>query len=227
MVKNRVKKYNNREGGVGGIDGVGGVDGVGGGVDGVGGGVDGVGGGVDGVGGGKVVIYGNSVKRVQEMAEELNCDAYYHDALNKREILKRFQEGRKQVIVATSTLGMGVDISDIRCIIHMDTPWTLLDYAQESGRAGRDGKKSEAIILWSKRAKESDIGKGEIWNEEERRYKEKQADLIKEYLQIQTQTHTQIQTQTHTQIQTQTHTQTQTQTQKNKDTDTDTGGEDL
>jgi superfamily II DNA helicase RecQ len=42
---------------------------------------------------------------------------------------------------------MGVDIPDIRCIIYMDWPRTMLDYAQESGRVGRDGLRSEAIII--------------------------------------------------------------------------------
>jgi superfamily II DNA/RNA helicase len=60
--------------------------------------------------------------------------------------------GRKQVIVATSVLGMGINIPDIRVIWHVDRPRTLLDYAQESGRAGRDGSKSEAIMVvgWDK-----------------------------------------------------------------------------
>ncbi|TKA23825.1 hypothetical protein B0A49_13972, partial [Cryomyces minteri] len=55
--------------------------------------------------------------------------------------------GKQRIIVATSALGMGVDIADIRVIIHVDRPRTLLDYAQESGRAGRDGARSEAIAM--------------------------------------------------------------------------------
>ena len=50
-------------------------------------------------------------------------------------------------MVSTSIFRIGVDISDIRVIIHVDEPRLLLDYAQESGRAGRDRQKSEAIII--------------------------------------------------------------------------------
>ena len=61
---------------------------------------------------------------------------------------------------------MGVDIADIRCIVHVDRPRTLLDYAQESGRAGRDGLASEAVII-----EVVGEGKGEVegQTEEERR----------------------------------------------------------
>jgi superfamily II DNA helicase RecQ len=51
------------------------------------------------------------------------------------------------VIVATSALGIGVDVPDIWCIIYMDWLFSLLDYAQESGRAGRNRKRSEAIMI--------------------------------------------------------------------------------
>jgi superfamily II DNA helicase RecQ len=96
---------------------------------------------------GKVVVYGGTVGKVKKIAEELGCNAYYHDAVGKASMLGEFMEGKQRVIVATSALGMGVDIPDIRCIIHVDRPRTLLDYAQESGRAGRDGLRSEAIIV--------------------------------------------------------------------------------
>lgn len=101
---------------------------------------------------GRVVVYGNTVGKVQRIAQALGCTAYYHEAIGKASMLKEFMEGERGVIVATSALGMGVDIPDIRCIIHVDRPRTILDYAQESGRAGRDGLRSEAVVM---------IGKGD------------------------------------------------------------------
>jgi RecQ family ATP-dependent DNA helicase len=96
---------------------------------------------------GKVVVYGNSVPKVKELAKQLGCDAYHHKAVGKASMLQAFAAGNKRVIVATSALGMGVDIPDIRCIVHVDWPFTVLDYAQESGRAGRDGLRSEAVMI--------------------------------------------------------------------------------
>lgn len=61
--------------------------------------------------------------------------------------LPRELYGGGRVIVATSALGLGIDIPDIRVIVHLEMPRTLSDFAQQSGRAGRDGLPSEAIIL--------------------------------------------------------------------------------
>ncbi|PKX88401.1 uncharacterized protein P174DRAFT_426094 [Aspergillus novofumigatus IBT 16806] len=80
------------------------------------------------------------------MARVLGCEAYYSEQLDKARVLARFM-GASPMIAATSTLGMGVDIPNIYSIIHIRTPRTLLDYAQESGQAGRDGQRSEAIII--------------------------------------------------------------------------------
>jgi superfamily II DNA helicase RecQ len=96
---------------------------------------------------GKVVVYSNSVPKVKELAKKLDCHAYHHKAVGKASMLEEFAAGKKRVIVATSALGIGVDIPDIWCIIHINWPFTVLDYAQESGRAGRDGLRSEAVMI--------------------------------------------------------------------------------
>jgi superfamily II DNA helicase RecQ len=62
---------------------------------------------------GKVVVYGNSVPKVKELAKKLDCHAYHHKAVGKASMLEEFAAGKKRVIVATSALGMGVDIPDI------------------------------------------------------------------------------------------------------------------
>jgi superfamily II DNA helicase RecQ len=69
---------------------------------------------------GKIVIYGNSVAKVKTLAEKFSCDAYYHNAVGKVSMLANFIAGKQQVIVAMSALGIGVDIPDIRYIIHVD-----------------------------------------------------------------------------------------------------------
>jgi superfamily II DNA helicase RecQ len=96
---------------------------------------------------GKVVVYSNLVPKVKALAEKLYCQAYHYNAVGKASMLEAFIEGRQHVIVATSALGMGVDVLNIWCIIYIDWPFSLLDYAQESSRAGRDRKRSEAMII--------------------------------------------------------------------------------
>ncbi|EDN04922.1 predicted protein [Histoplasma mississippiense (nom. inval.)] len=93
---------------------------------------------------GKGVVYCQTVNQVTMMASTLRCGAYHHHQINKAGILECFQQGQHQVIVATSALGMGIDIPNICSIIHVGRPRSLLDYGQESGRAG-------AAMIWSRK----------------------------------------------------------------------------
>jgi ATP-dependent DNA helicase RecQ len=102
------------------------------------------------------VIYVRNRKATREIKELLvknNISAdYYHAGLNS-EIRNKKQDDWKsdktRVIVATNAFGMGIDKPDVRFVIHIDPPDSLEAYFQEAGRAGRDGKKAVAVLLYN------------------------------------------------------------------------------
>ncbi len=76
----------------------------------------------------------------------------YHAGLtqeSKDQRQKDWMEDKVQVIVCTNAFGMGIDKPDVRLVVHMDAPDSIEAYFQEAGRAGRDGKKAYAVLLWS------------------------------------------------------------------------------
>lgn len=78
--------------------------------------------------------------------------AAYHAGLNREErsrVVQAYLSGRIRVVTATSAFGMGVDIPDIRLILHDHLPTNMIDYVQQSGRAGRDGETAYALLLFS------------------------------------------------------------------------------
>ena len=98
----------------------------------------------------KIIIYGGSIEQTEDLAITLGMPAYHrhvNDQMGKARRLKEFKDGTKRVICATNALGLGIDLPDIRVVIHVGRPRQLRDYAQESGRAGRDREGSEAIIV--------------------------------------------------------------------------------
>jgi superfamily II DNA or RNA helicase len=99
----------------------------------------------------KGVVYCRSKAQCETVAEELGC-SYYHAATPDRaERLGAWIE-REGFIVATSALGTGVDIGGIEFVLHVDVPWGMMDYAQESGRAGRSGPgTADSIVLVDER----------------------------------------------------------------------------
>ncbi|MBI9057595.1 MAG: RecQ family ATP-dependent DNA helicase [Labilibaculum sp.] len=106
---------------------------------------------------GSSVVYVRSRKKCKELSEFLKTNGikaeFYHAGLkNEVKDLRqdRWKKGIVQVMVATNAFGMGIDKSDVRTVVHMDLPDSLEAYFQEAGRAGRDGEKAYAVMLYSK-----------------------------------------------------------------------------
>lgn len=102
---------------------------------------------------GKVIIYAPTIARVERLAELVGC-ARFHSKIGSEAVkVQTLQTWRDEgtVTVATNALGLGLDVPDVRLVIHAGTPRRLADYAQESGRAGRDGMPSEAVIVYAGR----------------------------------------------------------------------------
>jgi ATP-dependent DNA helicase RecQ len=105
---------------------------------------------------GSGIIYVRSRKRSREVAQFLKGNGisadFYHAGLSD-ELRERRQKswtaGETRIIVATNAFGMGIDKPDVRFVIHWDIPDCIENYFQESGRAGRDGKQSWAVLLYS------------------------------------------------------------------------------
>lgn len=97
---------------------------------------------------GRIIVYSSDKKRIDRLARELACPAYYSDvdtAEGKERRMAQWKEAR--VIVATNALGLGIDVPDVRLVVHAGASRRLRDFAQESGRAGRDGAASRSIIV--------------------------------------------------------------------------------
>jgi ATP-dependent DNA helicase RecQ len=108
----------------------------------------------------KTVIYVLTIKDGNELIQKLKKDNYpaelYHSQIAEPEkirIQNQFSGLYKpeiNILISTSAFGMGVDIMHIRCVIHYSMPSNIEDYYQQFGRAGRDGRPSEAILLYQR-----------------------------------------------------------------------------
>ncbi|MGM0621421.1 MAG: RecQ family ATP-dependent DNA helicase, partial [Bacteroidota bacterium] len=105
---------------------------------------------------GSGIVYSRSRKGTRELTAELKKHGisadYYHAGLSnavRSEKQDEWLSGKTRVIVSTNAFGMGIDKPDVRFVVHYDPPDSLEAYFQEAGRAGRDGKKAAAVLLFN------------------------------------------------------------------------------
>ncbi len=105
---------------------------------------------------GTAIVYCKSRKHTKEIADLLLMNkisaGYYHAGLNNEERSRKQEswiQNKTRVIACTNAFGMGIDKPDVKVVVHYDVPDCLENYYQEAGRAGRDGKRAYAVLLFS------------------------------------------------------------------------------
>ena len=107
---------------------------------------------------GTAIVYCKSRKHTQQIAEllklhQINADFYHAGLSNDERNAKQesWIKNNTRVIVCTNAFGMGIDKPDVRVVVHFDIPDCIENYYQEAGRAGRDGKRAYAVLLYEQK----------------------------------------------------------------------------
>jgi len=106
----------------------------------------------------RALVYCRSKDNVDELALKIGCKPFHADRPEdeRAQTFKDWVEGKDKSVVASSLLGCGIHVPGVTAVFHLETPWSVLDFAQESGRGGRDGKPSMSFVFASRDEREPD-----------------------------------------------------------------------
>ena len=98
------------------------------------------------------LIYCRSKKVVDETAEMIGCDAFHagRPQEERKVSFRNWVEGKSRFMACSSLMGCGIDVEGVSTVYHLGTPWSILDFVQESGRGGRGGKPSLSMVFAAK-----------------------------------------------------------------------------